>query len=836
MEPEHLMGRDAEVTELARLWGPRSCPGQVVLLLGEPGIGKTALLEAARRFAEEAGHEVLRTVGVQAEAQLPFAGLHQLLRGLLWDIAALSDPESQALRSALGEGLTECPPEAALINRGAAQLLRRAVQRGPVTVLVDDLQWLDPHSGQVVGFLARRASDMGFQLVATQRAGAPAVDTGSLARTLTLGPLSEPAAEQMLARYAGGLGCDHRRRLLAEAQGNPLALRELAAGGWERMGAGPLSARLERTFGGRGAGLPAAAQDLLLVAAADGSTDLAEIGAAAALLLGASLSARDVQAAVHAQLVRVRDGELLFRHPLVRSGVLQAESLSRRQRAHAALAQVVQEPFRRAWHHACSVVGPDDEAGELLAEAAERVWERGAALSAVEALERSAGLTSGHALRAKRLLRAAEFAVDFGRGDLVERLVTAAMRQSIDPLDHAKGQWLREIFRDGVPGDVARVSELCVTADDAAGAGDPELALNLLLGAALRCWWAETGPQARAAVVSAAEVLAEACDETRSDPRWLAVLAVAEPLLRGEVVCAALDRLEPADLRDPAALRLLGMAAHAVGHEVRAADLLDRAETLLRQQGRIGLLTHVLSMQVVVRGVLGHWDAAEASATEGLRLAEETGQPLWTAGTTVCHAQVRGLRGDAAAAFATAAQAEVPARVGRLNCLLSCVGLAKGLAWSVEGDDEAAYREFRDLFDPASAGYHARQGLDAVALFAEAAVRTGKVAEGRSVLTDLERLARITPSPLLSVQLPYARAVLAHDADAGPLYVSALSTDLSRWPWVAARLALAHGAWLRRTGRPEEATTVLRDARVLLHDLGAVTWVARADAELAQLA
>ncbi|WP_433445878.1 hypothetical protein ACQPXS_00410 [Streptomyces sp. CA-142005] len=153
----------------------------------------------------------------------------------------------------------------------------------------------------------------------------------------------------------------------------------------------------------------------------------------------------------------------------------------------------------------------------------------------------------------------------------------------------------------------------------------------------------------------------------------------------------------------------------------------------------------------------------------------------------------------------------------------------------VDQDVDAAEPFHSGLFATDSAAYHARQGLDAVALFAEAAVRTGNVTEGRAVLAELERLACITPAPLLSAQLPYARAVLADDADAGPLYTSALATDLSRWPWVAARLALAHGSWLRRTGHTEKAATALRKARTLLADLGAVMWTARADAELAVL-
>ncbi|WP_042414893.1 AAA family ATPase [Streptacidiphilus anmyonensis] len=832
-EATELVGRAPELAALRRLWAsPRRSAGAVFVLAGEPGIGKTALLDAARRFATAAGDQVMATVGVEAEARLPFAGLHRMLRRVRRHGPPLREPEREALSLAFGESESTGPVELALINRGAALLLRRAAALRPVTLLVDDIQWVDPPSREVLGFLAGRARDLGLRIVATQRPGPPAFGPEALAELRTVDRLTDEASRLMLRSRGALLGPERERLLLQQADGNPLALRELAVDPGEDGGCDGLSARLERAFGSRGADLPAGARDVLLVAAVDSCGDLEEIRAAASLLTGLTVTEEDVAAAVRARLVRVGEGELRFRHPLVRSGVLRGEAAVRRRHAHRALAQVVREPFRLAWHRAGGVAGHDDAAADLLAQAAESVLGRGAVLSAVEALERAATLTTSRPARGRRLLRAAELAFDLGRGELVERLVAEAMTLVVDELDRARGQWLREIFSDGVPGDALRVLELCTTARRAAAAGDHDLALNLLLGAALRCWWAETGPEARASVVDTADALVGAGTWVGEDPRWLAALAVGEPVLRGRYVCGQLDRLDPVRFDDPASLRLLGMAAHAVGHEVKAADMLDRAELLLRRQGRIGLLAHVLSIQVTVRCVLGHWDAAEAAVAEGLRLAEETGQPVWTSGTTVCHAQVCGLRGDAEAARRAAAQAEIPARSRRLTCLLSCVGLARGLAGTAEGDDQAAFGEYLALFDPASAGYHPRQSFDGVALFAESAVRAGRIAQGRAVLRRLEDQARITPAPLLAVQLPYARAVLADEAEAGTLFEAALAQDLDRWPWMAARLDLAYGAWLRRTGERAAARTALEAARRGFADLGAVVWTGRAQAEI----
>src|SRR5205814_2489393 len=194
-------------------------------------------------------------------------------------------------------------------------------------------------------------------------------------------------------------------------------------------------------------------------------------------------------------------------------------------------------------------------------------------------------------------------------------------------------------------------------AERSTGTGDRDLALNLWLGAALRCWWADTGPAARARVARVAHLVTRVED----DPRYVAVLGVAEPLAQAGPVTAQLSRIAVDDLADADALRLLGMAAHAVGDEVRAAVLLDRAEAVLRDQGRLGLLPAVLAMQARARTELGDWGAAAAAATEGQRLAQETGQPIWGTATLVCAARLHGLRGEVDHAVDLAAEAELVA-------------------------------------------------------------------------------------------------------------------------------------------------------------------------------
>jgi hypothetical protein len=260
----------------------------------------------------------------------------------------------------------------------------------------------------------------------------------------------------------------------------------------------PLTARLERAFAARIAELPPLTRDAVLVAAVDYSDELPEILAGTSVLAGQPAGVEVLEPAATVGLIRLDDLHVHFRHPLVRSGVLQLETMARRYAANAALAEVlVGQPYGRTWHRAQSITGPDDAVADELEESCRISLRRGSAIGAIWALERSAQLTTDSARRGRRLLLAAEHAFGLGRADLVDQLLTRASRTNLSRLDRARMEWLREIFNDGVPGDAGRVFELCGIALESVEAGDRDLALNLLLGAALRCWWADTGSAAR---------------------------------------------------------------------------------------------------------------------------------------------------------------------------------------------------------------------------------------------------------------------------------------------------------------------------------------------------
>ena len=831
-----LVGRAGELAALFDLIDDIKRQGAVLVVLGDAGIGKSSLLRAAADHAWTQGCVLLEATGVESETQLPFAGLHQLLRPILADLDAVPPAQQRALRAAFG--IEDAPaPDLFLTALAALSLITETATSRPVVIVADDVQWLDNPTRDVLAFLARRVTSDPIVMLFAQRSGYPSAISDQGAPDLQLRGLDDGSARELLARAAADLSVSEREAVLHQAVGNPLALVELplAWRGSRRIGdhtersVVPLSARLERAFAARIDELPSATRDALLIAAIDPEEETAEILSAARTLAAEPLTIDVFEPAAAVGIVEFDQARVRFRHPLMRSGILQGESSRRRQAAHAAVAAVLSgHAFRRTWHHAQAIIGPDDGIADELEQSHLESIRRGAVTTAISALERSAQLTTDLATRGRRLLLAAEHAFGLGRADIVDRLVTAAANGPLSDLDRARMEWLREIFNDGVPGDSARVLILCHIAERSAAAGDTDLALNLLLGAALRGWWADTGPEARARVASVTTGLSGVTD----DPRYVAALAVSEPILAGRTVLEILSEVSVETVDDADGLRLLGMAAHAVGDQPRAADYLDRAEKRLRDQGRIGLLPHVLGMQGAVRIDLGDWARADSASEEGRRLAADTGQPIWSTGTLVNEARAAGLRGNSRLAFQLAAECEQTPTLGPLTDFLACAQLARGFALITAGRHNDAFDALRRVFDPADPSHHHREQFCGVTFLAEAAVYADRRDEGRRIITDMEHIARITPSPLLHTHLLYARAVLADDQDAERLYRAALATDLTRWPWISARIQFAYGTWLRRQRRVAESREPLRQALTMFRLIGGHTWAEQARAEL----
>ncbi|SEP52343.1 helix-turn-helix transcriptional regulator [Amycolatopsis saalfeldensis] len=825
-----LHGRDAELKDLTELVdGPGGRGG--VLIRGEAGIGKSALVAEAAAAASVAGMRVLRTTGADAEQDLAYAGLHQLLHPVRAGVAGLPAPQRAAVGTALG--LADGPePSAYLVGLAALTLLTDEAARKPVLVVAEDVHWLDRASADVLAFVARRIETEPVVLIATvgEGSGSPLLDAGL--SPMPLGRLRDEVAAELLDAVAPRLDPAVRARLLAEAAGHPLALTELPSAVADLDGLDPvlpLTERLERAFTARVAALPASTRAVLLVAALNETGSIAENLAATATLLGTPVEPEVLAPAVDARLVELGAGCVSFRHPLMRSAIPAAATLGDRRQAQLALAETLREqPDRQAWHRARATAGPDEAVATALESAAERARHRGGAAAAIAALEQAARLSEDPGARADRLLRAAGLAVESGRRETAERLVRDARGGPLSARRNAFASQVLSGFEDGVREDPARIGELAALAGSVAAGGQDDAAMRVLWGAAMRCFWAEPGPDARRALLGVADRLPVPDD----DPRLVAVAAYVAPFERGAVVLERLRAFARVAGADPEVDRYLGSASLQVGAFDLAARFSTAAAPGLRAQGRLGLLPRALAVQAWSRARLGDLAGAAPAAAEAVRLAQETGQPFMGGLALAVQAEIAALRGEHEQANALADEAERAGLAAGARPVLATVQLARGLLALGESRFEDAFADLRRLFDPADPAYQLALRAYCVAELAEAAVRAGAADTMREILAELEPLAATTPSPALHIGLRYARAVLAPGESAEDRFTAALRADLSGWPAERGRVHLAFGEWLRRQRRVVESRAHLRTAREAFDALGLKAWAERARREL----
>src|SRR6476619_4014713 len=402
--PKVLLGRDQDLAELYALVDGIEDRGGALIVRGEAGIGKSTLLAAARERALSRGVTVVSTTGTLSEAQLAFAGLHQLLLPLLGRLELLPDPQRQALETAFGSADGDAPDLFLIGLATLGRVAERSVET-PLLLVVDDAHWLDRPSSEVLAFVARRVESDPAVLLFGIREGLPSSFDDAGLPELSLSGLDEDASNALLDLGAAPLPVDLRRRILEQAAGNPLALIALPAAAAElgehapRSVPLPLTARLEHAFASRLTTLGADVQRLLLLAALD-EVDLAELSRAA----GKPVDPADLEPAVVAGLGTLDSGVFRFRHPLIVSAVKQAATAYELRSAHAALAEALaDEPDRAVWHRAAAAAGPDEVVAEELDAAAQRATNRGAGDVAVSAFERAAELSIEPQRRAQRL-------------------------------------------------------------------------------------------------------------------------------------------------------------------------------------------------------------------------------------------------------------------------------------------------------------------------------------------------------------------------------------------------------------------------------------------------
>jgi AAA ATPase domain len=836
-----IYGREPERSRIGELLdGARASRSAVLVILGEPGVGKSALLEDAREQA--AGVRVLSGSGIESEAHLPFAALHQILRPVLDLVENLPSLQKAALRGALGMSAGG-GDDRFLISLAALSLLAEAAENQPLLCLVDDAHWLDEASAEALVFVARRLEAEGIVMLFAARGGENRRFEAPGLPELRVGGLDPTAAGTLIDQREGvALSPEVRERLVAEAEGNPLALLELSSALSEAQLSGaepvlapiPVSTRVEHAFLARVHQLPEETQTLLLVAAADDTGELATVLQAAARL-GAGADALD--AAEQAGLAQVRETQLELRHPLVRSAVYQGATLSKRQAVHRALASVLEgeaEADRRAWHRAAASLEPDPSVVEELEQAAQRVRGRSGFAAASLAFERAAALTPDEHQRVRQLTAAAENAWLAGRFEravvLLERARPLA-GTTIERAEIARYRGLVELSR-GQPADAYEV--LMQAATDVAPI-DSERALALLNLASVTA--AVAGDSE--ANIAIGEVVHELAVEETPFAGMLTQLLIglgAHFELDFDRAAASLrsalafeEQLGEAALAEhPVAVLFAGRAALYLGDDQAAYRRYRDAADKARASGLVGALTQNLAILITAEVWAGHWDAAWANAREGLRLGRETGQDHLAVQMVVLLALVAALRGEEDECRALAGQAHEVASTRGLRLVADVASWALLLLELGLGRPEEALTRSRDISGTLVVA--SWSALDRI----EAAVRVGDHTTAGAWLESFEPWADATAAPWARAVALHGHALLCEEeSEAERIFLAARDVhEQATRPFERARTELAFGEFLRRTRRRVAAREHLRAALDRFERLGATLWAERARVEL----
>jgi DNA-binding CsgD family transcriptional regulator len=834
-----LRGRHTECRLLDRLIDAvRAGESRALVLRGEPGVGKTALLDYLVDHAS--GCLVARVAGVQSEMELAFSGVHQLCAPMLDHLARLPVPQRDALRVALGLSAGSAP-DRFLVGLAVLGLLSEVAEQRPMICVVDDEQWLDRASTQILAFVARRLQAESVGVVFAVRR--PSDELAGMPELVVDG-LAEGDARALLdSVLTGPLDVQVRDRIVAETRGNPLALLELPrgltpaelAGGFGLPSAAPLSGRIEESFRRRLQALPAETRRLVLVAAAEPVGDPLLVWRAAERLgIGAAAATPAAQAGLLEFGTRV-----LFRHPLVRSVAYRSALVQDRRDVHRALAECAdagRDPDRRAWHGAQAAAGPDENVAEELERSAARAQARGGLAAAAAFLERAATLTPEPTRRAQRLLAAARTKRDVGALDAALGLLVGVEAGPPDGARIAEVEYLRGqialMQRRGT--DAARLILRAARRFDAL---DADLARETYLEALGTAMWA--GDLDDTASVLEAAKATRAAAPGPEPPRVVDVLldAFALRLTEGYTAAApALTRalelaLAPSGADDDRRLWLTSLRAGAI----TALELWDaesahalavRLVQSARDTGAVARLQFALNTLAWTHLVAGELTTAAEMIEEDRVIAEATGNPL-LGNAQVTLAAWRGREAPASELieatllestehglgrtvdFATYASAVLYNGLGRY-------GAARDAAWQAFKRDQLGYGPF------------------VVPELAEAASRTGDTGVVRATLEWLSERTRVTPTHWALGIEARIRALLSEGEAAEHCYrESIMRLGRTRARAQLARGHLLYGEWLRGERRRVDARAQLRIAHDLLDAMGIEAFAERARRELA---
>jgi DNA-binding CsgD family transcriptional regulator/tetratricopeptide (TPR) repeat protein len=791
-----VVGRARQLREITALLGQGTATGRALLLSGEPGVGKSALLGEVARVMSGAGARVLSAVGVRSESELAYAGLHQLLLPLNDRIERLEDTHRRVLRSALGYG-RDPVPDGLHVSDSVIFLLRQAATERPVFIVVDDLGCVDRASSAVLGFVARRLAGRCIGFLAACRSGAAFFDRAGFTE-YELPPLDRDAAVELLGVRFPGLAGPARDRVLAQGQGNPLALVELpAALGGPQCDASadlhdvlPLSPRLQSRHAWRVARLPAESRRLLLLLALDDTGDPGVLRAGS----DDPKALTRLSAVESDRLITFDDTNrrFVFRHPLMRAAVVEASTLTERCQAHRTLAEIRAEaPERRAWHLGRATLVPDERVAALLEEAGHRAARRGDAVAAVATFTRAAELSPRPADRGRRLTRAAYLAAD----------ATGELRAASELLERAR------CADPDLTGSLTAATRVLLLLNG--GDGDIDMAHRLLVEAV------ETGSHGYDAeddaLIETLHVLQLVCWSAGRDALW-------------KPFHVALDRLKPA------ARPLLAACLD------RLTELRDVSWDAVRRGRRGGhVRRHIDALMYLCLQAFpaGRWEEAQTLAAEGLRICEERQFPFFSWYFEYQQALLAAVRGQFEESRSTADRITQWAVPRGVLAAAAFADHARVLAELGAGDDECAYRHAEAISPAGRLALHAPYTLWVCMDLVEAAVHTRRTAEAEAHVRAMREAGVAALSPRLALLVAGSVALVAPDDSAVGCFEQALAVPGAQdWPFDLARIRLAYGERLRRMRFVTEARAQLEAAADVFERLGARPWADRATGEL----
>ena len=835
-----LAGREAEQRRIDQLLQQAMAGSSGVLVLrGDPGIGKTSLLEYA---ASRAGPmRVLRMTGIEAENELGFAGLYSLLYPVADYLKGLPEPQAAALRCALGPGYDGAPPDRLAVAAGTHGLLTTVAEVDPLLILVDDLHWLDPASQEALLFALRRLDRDAIACLLTLRPDTVA-PAGLQCQDMT--GLDRDAAKLLVEAVSGTTPAPEvARRLHAETGGNPLALVELSVTltaeqlhGAELPEA-PLEpgAAIRQRFAARVDQLSPSARTVLMVAAAAGRCSPAEVNSAAARL--GVVDGDALGEAEAADLIRLTSIGVEFSHPLVRSVAYHVAVPAQRRAAHVALAEVLtgHDAERAAWHLAAAATGPDDAAAAALDAAAALATRKGALLEASAASERAAELSREAERRSSRLAEAAEAALKGGDLDrtrrLTETMPTTEHRLARQKMLAVKGRL------DLLTGQLAVAqSELAQSADLAADI-DPLLAVELLN------WTVDAGLEAGLydEAKRAAARMADLAERSGETARFLADLACGDTAWCGgdpergmQLIDRAVSRLKanPTLASSPERQSAIAGAWTSAGHFDRARPCLERAVELARSTGALGHLPDTLVQTAWLDKETGRWPQALAHATQALDLTRTGGQPYVSCDALVIMVEIEAAQGRDEDCRQHAREADQLAGELGLRPMQFLARRSRALLEFGRGRLEEAITRYTELQQLAARWEINHPYYSPIPDLIEAYARTGALDKARELLGEFDALVPEDRNPAPAARAARCRGILARgDYDAHFLEAIA-QHERGEVMFQHGRTRLAYGERLRRAQRRRDARVQLRTAAEIFDRLDARPWAERARAEL----